>query len=187
MTYLPKTVKVLREHGYLRAKGRPDRAKLADDCHRLVFEQVVEAGEEEIVAKGLWVADFVHKLFGEVEDVVAAELRAIVGPLAGPEGLVQEKMENGYLLCSAPVTRTLSDNGDSPTPVTRQAKFVTMNHDLIERYYELPAVERIVQAARTSQRRHALAVRRQPELEARRRPMVERAYERLELEMPRAS
>jgi hypothetical protein len=182
---LPETVELLRSRGFLRGEETADRSKIAVACHALVFERPFEATEQEIQEKALLVPDFRFRLFGDVDGEVEAELNGILGPLTGPKGPVQFLMENGYVLCSAPVERQLS-NGDGGTiTITRQGRFVTMNPDLIVRYFWQPAHERIITTVKGLNERFEIGIKRQPALAAQKPAMIGKTYDWLALEMPR--
>jgi len=183
---LTETYNHLKDHGYARGEEQVDRAKLADACRDLLLEQPVATAEDtEIQDKGLIVSELRFRLLGEAgSEDVERELDAILGPLTGPSGAVQAKLENGYVLCSAPVTRKLSNNGEGTITLKRAARFVTENADLIERYYWLPAQARIMQAVAGLNHRFELSIRRRPELAVRKPVLVGNVHMQFQLEMP---
>jgi hypothetical protein len=181
---LPETVELLRSRGFLRGEDQVDRDALAVACLGLLTERPVQM-KDEIQERAQIVPDLRFKLFGDAGEEVERELNAILGPLTGPKGHVQTKLENGYVLCSAPVSRKLSNNGEGTITLTRQGRFVTTSSDLIEEFFWQPAYERIMATVNGLNARFELGIRRQPQLAARKQPMVGKVHEQLAIEMPR--
>jgi hypothetical protein len=184
---LPETLAHLKEHNFLRG-DHPDRDGLADGCLGLLLERPVEtADEDEIQAKALIVPELRYRLLGAgVNEDVERELEMLLGPLVSlkPEAKVQDKLENGFVLCAKSVTRKLGNNGEGTITINRKGRFVTSVPELIEQYFWLPQYERLTRDAEGLNKRLELGTRRQPALNARRQPMISQAHEKLQLELP---
>jgi hypothetical protein len=182
---LPETLSHLREHGLVRG-DQADRVVIAERCRdELLKKPVADDDQAEIQEKALIVPELRYTLLGEAEDEeVERELDLLVTPLVGGNGLVQKHLENGFVLCAAPVTRKLTHNGEGSITVKRRGRFVTENPDLIERYFWTPAAERLSAAMEAVKNRLELASQRQPLLMARQQPLILKMHERLALELP---
>jgi hypothetical protein len=182
---LPQTITHLREHGYARGEERVDRAGLATACAALLLEQPVAAAGE-IQERALIVPEIRFRLLGAVDgEDVESELDLLVGQLTSSDGPVQHKLEDGVVLCSAQVTRKLSNNGETTVTLRRAGRFVTSSPDLVADYFVAPAVERLVRQGQTLKARLELGVRRVPELEGRELAIVTKAHEQLAIALPR--
>jgi hypothetical protein len=184
---LPETLSHLKQHGFLRGEEQVDRAELAEACMAILTRQTVSTAAE-IQEKALIVPELRHQLFGQAQsEDVEAELDAILAPLTGPKGHVQDKLENGFVLCSAQVSRKLSNNGGAEITIKRNGRFVTSVAELIEEHYWKPGYERLIAGMKALNNRFELGIRRQPALASRRQPMVAQTHDQLAIEMPRQS
>lgn len=182
---LPETKSQLQQHGFLRGEEQVDRDELANACVKL-FQAVDRT--EEIQLKALIVPEIRHRIFGQAEnEEVEAELDGILAPLTGPKGHVQAKLENGYVLCSASVSRKLSNNGGAEITIKRNGRFITSVTDLIEEHYWKPGYERLIAGMKSLNDRFDLGIRRQPALASRKAPMINQTHDQLAIEMPRQS
>src|SRR5262245_38640484 len=182
---LPETMSHLREHGFARG-DQADRVALADRCRELLLQNPVDSADpEEIQDKAQIVAELRYTILGEPHnEEVEKELDLLITPLLGGNGLVQKSLENGYVLCAAQVTRRLDHNGHGSITIRRRGRFVSSNADAIEQHFWNPALSRMSAAIEMVKERIELGTRRQPELEQRRKPMVEKAHEKMQLELP---
>jgi hypothetical protein len=184
-TMLEATLQHLKEHGYVRGEEQVDRAGLAGACAtRLLTDPVTTDNLDEVQEKALLATELRYQLLGAgANEEVEAELDDVIATLTGPRGQVQDRLENGYVLCSAQVVRKLSNNGEGVITLKRTGRFVTGNPDLIERFFWQPAHDRLLAAAKGLKGRIELSVRRQPELVARSTPALGRAQEQLVVEL----
>lgn len=182
---LPEVLNHLREHGLVRG-DQADRVEIAKRCRDMLLQHpVANADEAEIQEKALIVPELRYTLLGEAEsEEVERELDLLVTPLVGGNGLVQRNLENGFVLCAAPVSRKLAHNGEGSITVKRRGRFVTENPDLIERFFWEPGAARLSAAMAAVKDRLELASKRQPLLLERQQPLILKMHERLALELP---
>lgn len=141
----------------------------------------------EIQEKAVIDAELRYQVVGTPDsEESGAELDHLFGQLAAPEGYIQRCLTDGLVLCSATVTRKLSNNGNdvATASIRRKGRFTTTNPDLIERSIWVPSLNGMVNAGVRAERRIGLTISRQPLLADRRRTAIDGAYERLRLELP---
>jgi hypothetical protein len=185
----PQTMDALRSAGYLKEGDTIVRSRLADDLNGILitkpFDDMAAVDQDALI-----VAELVHQLFGALETDPARELGALVGGLTGPAGLCQKRLAsvdgNQFVLCSKRVIRVLSTgNGGSTVALSRPARFVTKNPDLVEQtIWELRA-KRTVSSMAAQNATVGMSVERIPALAERRQALIDRTYSELEKEMPR--
>jgi hypothetical protein len=182
---LAETLAHLKEHDFARGEEQADRDKIADACLELLLRQPVER-QDQIQERALIVSEIRYRVLGQAEnEEVEHELDGIVAPLTGPTGLVQDKLDSGLVLCSATVTRRLSNNGEGDITLKRPGRFVTGVDDLVEEYYILPAQDRMLASARRFKGRFELSITRRPALASHYQGQIAKAYEQLAIELPR--
>src|SRR5262245_34349826 len=182
---LPETLSHLQEHDFVRGDQQADRDKICQACLDLLVGQPVER-HDQIQELALIVPEIRYRVLGSASAEVEHELDGLVAPATGPTGCVQEKLDSGLVLCTATVTRRLSNNyGGGEIMIKRPGRFVTASADLIDEYYLQPAQERLVQTAKRYRGRFELSIERRPELAARYQPQIAKAYDQLALELPR--
>lgn len=180
---LPETLNHLREHGLVLG-DQANRVEIANRCRDLVLQKPA-ADENEIQEKAMIVAEFRYTLLGDTDSEDSErELDLLITPLLGANGLVQKGLENGYVLCAAQVTRTLSHNGEGSVSIKRRGRFVTENPDLIEEYFWTPSAARLSAAMETVKKHLELGTRRQPALAERQQPLILKMHARLDVELP---
>ena len=181
---LPETVDHLKSRDLLLG-DRINRDRLADDCVAVLVERPVDSSDmNEIDQKALIVAEVRHRVLGNGQsEEVERELDDIVTSLLGADGKVQGKLENGYVLCAAQVTRSLGHNGASIS-IRRRGRFVTSDADAIEEFYWNPAAARLASSMKAVAKRLEIGVKRQPALEARKPLLIGKAHQQIHLELP---
>lgn len=181
-----QTIEYLTERGFSRGDAKINRPALADACIAKMLERIVGTPEPaEFQGKGLLASELRELVLGVPdEDDVEVELDGLIATLTSPMGLVQKRLSDGVMLCSARVKRQLpGDNGDEPTIVSRVARFLSDNDDVVEKFYILPAHERLVKTGEGVNDRWNLAVQRRPALASRRRNLIDKTQQRLQLAM----
>jgi hypothetical protein len=180
-----QTIEYLAERGFSRGDARINRPALADACIAKMLERIVGTDQPtEFQEKGLIASELRDLVLGVPEDEeVEVELDGIIAGLTAPMGLVQKRLSDGVMLCSARVNRVLSSNGDEdePTMVSRVARFLSDNPDVTEKFFILPAHEGLVKKGEGLKDRWDLAEKRQPALAARRRNLIDKTQQRLQL------
>lgn len=176
-----QTIEYLAERGYSRGDQKINRPALADACIARMLERVVETAEpREYVEKGLLASELRDLVLGVPDDEeVEIELDGLIAALTTPKGPVQKRLSDGMVLCSARIKRANGDSdGEGPS---RVARFLSENPDVIEAFFILPAHEATVKKAEDVSDRWDLAIARQPVLESRRRGLIDKTHERLQL------
>ena len=182
---LQDTLDVLRGHNLLEGE-RINRDALADLCKEVLLRDPIKDHDVAAVfTKALIVSEIRHETLGDVDSPdVELELDDLLRTVLTPEGKVQERLENGYVLCATQVQRRLSQNGSGGITIRRRGRFVTSDPDLIDEFYWNPAANRALSSVQSLNRRIELGARRQPALAARRAALVEKTWERVQLELP---
>jgi hypothetical protein len=185
---LPQTIDLLREHDFIRGEESVNRDALADALIELLVADPV--GEEaEIQPKALIIPEFRYRLFGsaDVDDIenVEEEIDSVLTPLLGGEGKVQQKLRGQLVLCSAPVTRRLSNDG-AAIVLKKTGRFVTADPDLMVQYYWGPAKRTLERQAAKLNYRIELSGKRQPLVAPRRAEIVTETYIQLRIQLPPA-
>src|SRR5262245_20829275 len=110
--------------GFVDPAGDVTRGKIAEACATKLLEVANATTETDVQEMALLVSELRHQVLGSgPNDEVDHDLDGIVGQLTSPRGKTQMALTNGYMLCSAPVTRKLG-NGDALT-ITRRGRFVS--------------------------------------------------------------
>jgi hypothetical protein len=182
---LTETVQYLEGLGFARDGGRIDRGKLIERSTALLLERAVdEDSPGAIEQQAMTVAELRNALVGKgPSDEVNGDLNTLIGTLVGPHGKVQSALEDGHVLCAAPVTRTLTP-GEAAT-VKRSGRFVSSHPDVIERFFWRHQRDKLVRTATRMHESIELAIRRQPELRTRWQETLDTAYTQVEHELPR--
>ena len=117
------------------------------------------------------------------DEEIDKELNYLVGDLlsTAPEGRMQKALENGYVLCSVRVERVLVEGAD---PVSKSARFISSDPDVVEKYSSAPAIDRAVKATARASNVIEMTGRRIPLLASRRPVLARKAQEQLALAMP---
>jgi hypothetical protein len=176
----PDTKQYLASVSFL-SDDKPARGKLLDELKARV---PVVATVDEVEAKAATVIGLRADILGTSGDEdIDRELNYLVGDLlsTAPAGRLQKALENGYVLCSTRVTRILEEGGE---PVSKSARFMSDNPDVIERYSWEPAVSRAVKATERATATVEMTTRRVPLLASRRPVLARKAQEQLALAMP---
>ena len=179
---LDTTYQYLADRGFARGEAKANTNAIADACIATLLERTVQTtGLDEITDRGLLAAELRDLVLGTPDDEeIEGDLDALITRLTAATGPVQNRLENGYVLCSARIQRMFGSNGDTET-VTRTARFLSDNPDVIESFWCTPQVDRAVKAAQGAKGRWDLAVKRHPEMDARRRAYLPKVNERLQL------
>jgi hypothetical protein len=187
---LTETYEHLADAGYMKDDEKVDRAAIAQAVIATLTANVVQNNDlGEVQAKAMTPAELRSAILGQpANEDVEAELDALITNLTsiGSKGRVQNALENGYVLLSAPVTRTIV-NGDTQSTMKRNGRFLTEDPDLIEQFFLQKQVDRIEGGVQEAKRRNELAVRRQPALGARLQPMIQKLHTYVALELPAGS
>lgn len=176
----------LADRGFSRGDAKINRPALADACIAKMLERIVETDQAtEFQEKGLIASELRDLILGVPDDEeVEIELDALIAGLTAPMGLVQKRLTDGIVLCSARVKRELPGNGNGDlTAVSRVARFLSDNPDVIEKFFLLSQHEAIVKKAEGLNDRWNLAQGRQPALKDRRRNLIDKTQQRLQLAM----
>jgi hypothetical protein len=185
----PQTLDALRSAGYLKEGDTIVRSRLADDLNGILITKPFE-DMDGVDRDAPIVGDLVHQLFGAREAGTARELGALVGELTGPAGLCQKRLAgvdgNQYVLCSKRVIRVLSTGSNGGTvALSRPARFVTKNPDLVEQTIWDQRAKRTVSSMAAQNATVGMSIERIPELAQRKQALIDRTYGELEQEMPR--
>ena len=181
---LDTTYQYLADLGFARGEAKANTGALADACIAKMLERTVDTtGLEEVTDKGLLNPELRDLILGTPDDEdTEADLNALISRLTSANGPIQGRLENGYVLCSARIQRTLGSDGDAET-VTRTARFLSANPDVIEAFWCAPQADRAVKAAVGVKSRWELAVQRHPEMATRRQQYLTKTQQRLQLEL----
>jgi hypothetical protein len=181
---LDTTYQYLSDRGFARGEAKANTGAIADACIAKMLERPVETtGLDEITEKGLLAAELRDLILGTPDDEeVEDDLDALVTRMTAANGPIQNRLENGYVLCSARIQRTLGSNGDTET-VSRTARFLSDSPDVIEAFWCAPQADRAVKAALGVKGRWDLAVQRHPEMATRRKAYLSKTQQRLQLEL----
>jgi hypothetical protein len=184
---LDMTYQYLADRGFARGEAKANTGALADAGIAKMLERTVDTTElDEITEKGLLPAELRELILGTPDDEdVENDLDALFSRLTAANGPIQGRLENGYVLCSARIQRTLV-NGDDET-VTRTARFLSDKTDVIEMFWCAPQADRAVRATLGLKDRWELAVQRHPEMASRRQLYLSKTQQRLALELETGS
>jgi hypothetical protein len=179
---LESTLSLFREHGFVRGEEQVDRQAAAASAAGIFKEKPVASIDfEEITAKTLLTPELSTAMFGDIDDEdTEAEVCGILRDLTQAGGLVQDKLEDGLVLCSARITRRY----EGGVTVKSTGRFVSSNPEVVEQYYEQPAANRAVKSMATLKSRFELAERRVPELAQRRQAILAATYREMRRELP---
>jgi hypothetical protein len=180
------TFQYLADRGYARGEARANTDALASACIEKMLGRLVETtNAEEIQERGLLASELRELVLGTPDDEeIEADLDDLITRITTAEGKLQNKLENGFVLCSARVQRTIANgNGDEPTVVSRTARFLTDKPDVIEAFYIAPQHDITVKKAKGLKGRWERVVGRHPEMAQRRQAYLSRTQQRLELEL----
>ena len=180
---LPETMAHLLEHGFVRDE-KVWNPGLVEALRALLTEQPIGT-IDEIQDRARTVAELRYAILGDgLSDEVNLELDKKIGSLvgSGPKGRVQKALENGYVLCTAPVSRPGEEDG-APTRKAR-GKFVSSDPDVVELHYEVPLADRAVKGAANLNAGLELSGRRIPALATRHPALARKTQEQLALAIP---
>lgn len=183
---LDTTYQYLADRGYARGEAKANTGAIASACIAKMLERTVGTTElEEITDKALLPAELRDLVLGTPDDEeIEGDLDALITRVVAANGPIQTRLENGFVLCSARIQRIVGTrNGDDPETVTRTARFLSDTPDVIEKFWCAPQDERAVAAVKGSKSRWELAVKRHPEMEARRQDYLPKLEQRLRLEL----
>lgn len=180
---LDMTYQYLADRGFARGEAKANTGAIADACIAKMLERTVDTTElDEITDKGLLSAELRELVLGTPDDEeVEGDLDALMSRIVAANGPIQNRLENGYVLCSARIQRSLDGNGGEK--VSRSAKFLSDDADVIEAFWCAPQAERAVKAALGVKSRWELAVQRHPEMATRRKAYLSKTQQRLQLEL----
>lgn len=179
---LPETMTHLLEHGFVRDE-KVWNPGLVEGLRALLVEQPVGT-IDEIQEKARTVSELRYALLGdglaaEVNLELDKKIASLVG--SGPKGRVQKALENGYVLCTAPITRP----GEEGAVARKQrGKFVSSDPDVVELCFVVPLADRAVKSAANTTAGLELAGRRVPVLATRHPVLARRTQEQLALALP---
>lgn len=182
---LRETFTLLAARDFVRGEEQIDRQKMAGACLEVLLRREVNE-PNDVKSQAMLISELRHEIVGSASPEAELELDQLVSWLTSPTGPVQEQLDGGKVLCTAPVTRRLPNNGHGEVELRRKARFVTENDDLIEEHFLVPARSRLVSAARRLKASFDLSIERRPALAARYVPQIGQAYEQLQLELPRS-
>ena len=182
---LDSTYQYLTDHGFARGEARANTGAIADACIAKMLERTVEAVDvDEITDKGLLATELRELVLGAPDDDdIEADLDDLVTRMTSPEGTVQHRLENGFVLCSARVNRNLPANGGEATTVKRAVRFLSETDDVIQTFYCTPQFDAAVKKVEGVNRRWDLVVHRRPTMASRRQTFLNKAQQRLALEL----
>jgi hypothetical protein len=193
MAYQAPTVDALRAKGFVKEGDTIARTRLADHVNGELIASAVVTSEAKIDTDGRFALELMHTIFGTVDPVAGVQLSDLISQLTGPGGTCQQRLdaidtddENGaFVLCSKRVTRTFSNGNGTAIELTRPARFLTREPELIERYNWVATSDRIASGMASLGRRFELTIKRVPALAQRKQEMIDRTYAKLEEEVPR--
>jgi hypothetical protein len=176
----------------MKGEERINRDRLGDHVVKLLLQQPVEAADEaEIARKAKTVAELRHALFNGTayNEDVEKELDVLISQITAGDGKVQDKLDTEgdgkFVLCSKRVTRqVLGENGSPTMTLTRAGKFISLDPDVIDRFYYAEAMARLTGSVRKVRLRMDKAERRQPLMAARRPILTRNAHDVVQLELP---
>lgn len=149
-----------------------------------------EVNSLDDVEEDALIADQVREeLFGNnYPDYVAEELDNLIMMLSRPGGMVQEELGNHggtpMTLCSADVTRKLTDGSGTEYIIRKKARFATTNPDLAAAYYLGPQFNALDRSIERLANRTAEHTRRLPGLTQHTPAMITRTHQVLGHELP---
>lgn len=177
---LPETLQHLDDRGFVRDE-RIWRVGILE----LLREQIPTIEDIDAVdAQAALVLNLREQVLGSSDDEeIDKEMNYLVGDLlsVAPEGRMQKALENGYVLCSVRVARALVEGEE---PISKSARFISSNPDVVEKYSSMPAIDRAVKATARASKVVEMTGRRIPLLASRRPVLARKAQEQLALAMP---
>ena len=139
---------------------------------------------DDVDSQSSLVLDLRRQVLGDSgDDEVDKELNYLTGDLlsVAPKGRLQDRLENGYVLCSLRVKRVIVEGEE---PVSKSARFISSDPDIVEQYASQPAIDRAVKTAKRANDVVEMTGRRIPVLASRRPVLVRKGQEQLALAMP---
>jgi hypothetical protein len=140
----------------------------------------------EVGAKAKFIDEIRTELVDDsYSDDVRYELNEMIQEMTRPKGLVHYAMRNGRVLCSASVTRKLtdSDNGTSYL-VKRTGRFVSDDPEVVMQYRIGPAFMRLERSMSSLSELAADAQMRIPALGTHLPKAIRRAHQTIRAELP---
>jgi len=174
----PETLATLRSLGCL-INDRIDTTAIA----RLLAEQLethhVARSMDDVAATEATVGQLATALIG----AEAQEFIDILQPLlsGGPTGKVQRALSNGHVLCASRTTILVNIQGET-RKTSVGTRFLSGNHEVIERFVLEPRLHRAEKLAETSMALKELVGQRQPEMA----PQLETWTEKLNVSWTKA-
>lgn len=140
----------------------------------------------EVDEKAKFVDDLRTALLDDdYNDDVRVELNEMILELTRPKGLVHYAMRNGSVLCSASVTRKLTDTDNGAKYlVKRTARFVTSEPEVAMQYRVGPALMRLERNMASVSELAADAQMRIPALSTHMPRAIRRAHQTIQAELP---
>jgi hypothetical protein len=160
---------------------KPARGKILDELQPRI--PVVDS-VDEVEQKAAVVIRLRADILGSSGDEdIDRELNYLVGDLlsTAPNGRMQKKLENGFWLCATRVEYVPEEGAD---PVSKSARFMSDNPDVVERYATAAAIDRATKAAVRANLVIEQTGKRIPLLAARRPVLARKAQEQLALAIP---
>lgn len=157
-------VEALREKGFLTPNDRVRRGELADDLTaRLKEHHVVTSIDADHFRQAARTLD---ELTVDTFGVLDSDLRYIVAQLTAPsyKGPVQERLNDGLVLCSHPVPRLVGNGDGQPIERTFPARFVSSSVEVLRNFFLNPKLAQVESMATNLRATIDLAVQRVPEL-----------------------
>jgi hypothetical protein len=129
-------------------------------------------------------------VFGDsYPDHVAEELNDTIGELTRPRGAVYDMLDNGYgtalSLCTARVRRKIKTADGGSIIVAKMSRFVSDDPDVVQMFRMEPQVQRLEKTMERLAVTIAEDTRRIPALQSRIAPLLSRANDTMQRELPR--
>ena len=160
--------------------SRVNRGDLAQRIADLLNEPervVTSDSAEEIAAKALSLDEITAAIFGQT----TPELRSFLGALTGSRGAVQNKLEDGTVLCSQRIAKQLGEAEGSTRSVA--CRFVSNNPETVKQANLWQQRDRAISAAKGLRKSFELSARRVPELETYRKELAATTIEGVSKEL----
>jgi hypothetical protein len=157
----PQTIATLRELGCLKVDDRLDTSAIA----RLLAERLtashIATSIGHVPAVEVTVGQLATALIGEEDAEFVEALKPLLS--ASAAGPVQQALDNGYVLCGGRARIDITIEGQV-THTSIATRFLSADHDVVERYVLEPRIRRAESFANSSVALRDLVADRQPDM-----------------------
>ncbi len=163
MPLSPEALEAITASGFLHTSGRVKQGEIADKlAERLKTHHIVQTSDDEHVRqRAATIPELTVFAFGADHE----DLRYLVAQLTSMDGKVQQRLNNGYVLCAARVRRVIGDVDGQPVMANFTCRFVTDSVDVLKTYLLDPYLSRTDSYFANMFARLKLAVDRVPALQ----------------------